>query len=98
MIIKADPASVISVSYKGVDGNDVVLDVEYDDVNEYFIVSAVKAAYIDDIMYITVNGETGTYCLGKFIENTGVDVAKAIYTYAVAAENYKHITASEKAN
>ncbi len=97
MIIKADPASVVSVSYKGADGNNVDLEVEYDETNEYFIVSAVKAAYIDDIMYITVNGETGTYCLGKFIENTGVDVAKAIYTYAVAAENYKHLTASDRA-
>ena len=97
MIIKADPYAEVSVSYVGPDGIDVSLPVEYDETNAYFIVSAVKAAYIDEIMYITVNGNTGTYCLGKFIENTGVDVAKAIYTYAVAAENYKHVTATESA-
>ncbi len=91
MIIKADENAEVSVYYIGIDGEQVDLEVVYNKTAQYHIVSNVKAAYIDEIMYITVNGNTGTYCLGKFILNQpDVAVAKAIYTYAKAAEAYKH--------
>lgn len=98
MIIKADASATVEVAYKNpATGDFVQLDVEYDEENKYFIVSAVEAAYINRIMYITVNGAEGTYCLGKFIlNNPTVDVAKAIYTYSNAAADFKFVTADEK--
>ena len=98
MIIKADASATVEVAYKNpMTGEFVELDVEYDTENQYFIVSAVEAAYINRIMYITVNGEEGTYCLGKFIlNNPTIDVAKAIYSYSKAAADFKFVTADEK--
>ncbi len=64
--------------------------------NGYYLVEGVSAAYIDEIMTIKVDGASGTYCLGKYIENNpDVTIAKNLYKYAVAAENYKTVTIDE---
>jgi hypothetical protein len=47
-------------------------------------------------MTITVDGVEGTYSLAKYIQNNPtVEVAKNIYKYALASEDYKYIRESE---
>ena len=62
----------------------------------YYLVTGVSAAYIDNIMTITVDGAEGTYSLGKYILNQpAVEIAKSLYKYSTAAENYKYVRESE---
>ena len=96
MVISVDEGvEVTSVTYTDALGRVITHTVEEGNLvakNGYYLVVGVSAAYIDNIMTITVDGATGTYCLGKYIVNQpGVAIAEAIYKYAVAAENFKNI-------
>ena len=62
----------------------------------YYAVTNISAAYIDNVMTISVGAHNGTYSLAKYISNCtdsrAEEVALAILTYSRAAENYKNIT------
>ena len=91
--------TVNSVTYKGNDGKDVIHSEEngnliYED--GYYVVSGVSAANIDAIMTIRVGDAVGSYCLGKYIvTNPNVEIAKNLYKYSLAAEDYKNVTIQE---
>ena len=93
--------TVTSVSYVDALGRTITHTEEEGNLiarDGYYLVTGVSAAYIDNIMTITVDGVSGTYCLGNYITNNPeVTVAQNIYKYAQAAENYKNVTAEEKA-
>ena len=95
VISVGEGVEVTSVTYTDALGRVITHTVEEGNLvakNGYYLVIGVSAAYIDNIMTITVDGATGTYCLGKYIVNQpGVAIAEAIYKYAVAAENFKNI-------
>ncbi len=94
-----DGVTVSSVSYVTALGETVTHTEDRGNLikkNGYYLVSGVSAAYIDEIMTITVDGVNGTYSLGKYIKNNpDTEVAKSIYTYAVAAEAFKNLSLSE---
>ena len=84
-------------------GKTVVYDEEngglvYDDDNAAFRVVGITAADVVAEMTIDVDEEVSvTYSLAQYIKSTDEDVAKALYSYSLAARAYKAITASEKA-
>lgn len=101
-IYVADGATVESVSYVDPLGRVITHTVANGNLEKkdgYYIVSGISAAYIDNVMTITAGGETGTYSLAKYIENSKNDstknVAIALYKYARAAEEFKKITTTE---
>ena len=73
---------------------------EYNEDLGAYVVENIPAAYIDNVMTITVNGATGTYCLAAYINSDSVSaeakvLAEALYKYAMAAESYKHVPAAQ---
>lgn len=94
-----DGVNVDSVSYENALGETITHSVANGNLlkkNGYFFVSGVSAAYIDQIMTITVGEATGKYSLGKYIiNNPDVEIGEALYKYSVAAENYKNSTLPE---
>ena len=100
MVIYVQSGTVVTeVSYTDALGNVKVHNAENELLeakNGYYFVKGVSAAYIDEIMTITVDGETGTYSLGKYITNNPtVNAAQRMYRYSLAAEDYKNVTNSE---
>lgn len=100
MMIRVREGTVIdSVSYLNAGGGIKTHTVENGNLikrDGYYVISGVSAAYIDEIMTITVDGTKGTYSLGKYIENNpDVEVAKNLYKYSIAAENFKTVTIDE---
>ena len=92
-----DPDLAVSVSYfDGLNTKTVIATY-----NEgYYVTEGIPAAYIDNVMTITVDGATGTYCLAAYINSDGVPaeakvVAEALYKYAMAAEAYKHVVKAQ---
>ena len=78
------------------------VEVEYNEDAAAYVAKNIPAAYIDNIMTITVDGATGTYCLAAYINSELVPaeakvVATALYEYAMAAEAYKHVIKTEAA-
>lgn len=94
--------AVSSVSYKNALGETVTHTVEDGSLvkeNGYYFVKNVSAANIKSIMTITVGSASGTYSLGCYIHNNpGIKVAKSLYTYSMAAENYKSTIIPYKAS
>jgi hypothetical protein len=78
-------------------GNLKLIETETD---RYYVISGISASDTTATFTITVeyNGvkSTVTYSLAQYINSTGADVAKALYSYSKAAAAYKAITASEK--
>ena len=94
-----DGIAVDSVCYENALGEIITHSVENGNLvkkNGYYFVTGVSAAYIDQIMTITVGEATGEYSLGKYITNNpDVEIGEALYKYAVAAERYKNSTLPE---
>ena len=91
-----------SVSYKNALGKVITHTEELGNLvkkDGRYVVTGISAAYIDNVMTISVGGESGTYSLAKYISNTTDASAKAVaialYTYARAAEEFKNISTTE---
>jgi hypothetical protein len=97
----SDGAVLESVTYVSVDGTTKNATVKYVE-DGYYVVSGISAADARAVMCVSVSlsGETsvGTYSLGKYVMNQNDDLAKALWSYSLAAYNYKVVDASEKAN
>ena len=111
-----DNVGVISLVFTA-ERTDLVITVKYSDLRRTYTLTAVynedakcyitpgiPAAYIDNLMTITVGDAVGTYSLAAYIEDKCSDeeanalyikVAKALGEYAAAAEAYKYITIDE---
>jgi len=94
----------VSVSYTaGVVGENAVtktVSAIYNEDSKAYVTEGIPAAYIDNILTITVGEAEGTYCLAAYIAAEGTpevakNVATALYKYAMAAEDYKHVTKTE---
>ena len=96
---------IVEVSYKNVLGETVVhnatnggLEFFAEDVYEGYRVHGIAAADIASEITITADdGKTVTYSLAQYIKRADADVAKALYSYSMAARAYKAITADEQA-
>lgn len=100
MVMDVDgDTQVSSVSYTDALGNEIIHTVQNGNLvknGNRYIATGISASYIDEIMTITVGETKGTFCLGKYIEQKpDVAVAKNIYKYAIAAENYIRFAISE---
>ena len=91
-----------SVSYKNALGKVITHTEELGNLvkkDGRYVVTGISAAYIDNVMTITVGGESGTYSLAKYISNTtdasAKAVATALYTYSRAAEEFKNVSTTE---
>ena len=102
-VIYVDNDAVVdSVSYTDPLGRVITHTVANGNIEKkdgYYVVTGISAAYIDNVMTINAGGESGTYSLAKYIENSTdastKNVATALYTYARAAEEFKKITTTE---
>ena len=83
----------LTVSFVDVDGKEVFAEVEYIADKGYIMVSNIKAAYIDDVMTVTIGEAVGTYSLATYIAEcedvNAKAVAGALLEYSIAAEAYK---------
>lgn len=100
MVIEVDEGvEISSVTYTDKLGNEFIHTAKRGNLiknGNCYIVDGVSAAHIDEIMTINVGEVSGSYSLGRYIEDMpGVKVAQNMYKYAVAAENYKYVSISE---
>ncbi len=99
MAVYTDGVPVDSVSYTDDFGRSITHTLADGGIGEregYYLVNGVSAAHINNVMTVSVGGATGTYSLAKYIENNpDVEVAKNLYKYALASEDYKYIRESE---
>jgi hypothetical protein len=83
----------LTVSFVDVDVKEVFAEVEYVADKGYIMVSNIKAAYIDDVMTVTIGEAVGTYSLATYIaeceDANAKAVADALLEYSIAAEAYK---------
>ena len=86
-------SSVPTVSYVDPTGAVCYAIVTESETEGVYIVSGISAAYIDNVMTIAVDGNTGTFSLANYAVNCEdakvLAVANALLKYATAAENYK---------
>ena len=94
LVIKAAEGLNVKVYYVDALGAKHDMTVEYAGGN--YVVSGISAAYIDNVMYISIGEAEGTYSLATYVANNqDVALAKALLEYAIAAENYKNQTQAE---
>lgn len=102
VIYTSGDATVSSVSYENALGEIVTHTVDDGSLvkySGYYFVKNISAANIRRVMTITVDDASGTYSLGRYIHNNpDVSAAKSLYTYSIAAENYKNIIIPYKAS
>ena len=95
VIYVKEDTTLSGVSYKNHRGETVTHTVENGRLIEksgYYLVESISAADINNVMTITTGEAMGTYSLGKYINNNPtVELAKRLYSYSVAAENYKSV-------
>ncbi len=94
----AEGAVLNSVTYISVDGETKSASVKYVE-DGYYVVSGISAADARAVMTVSVtlgdDTAIGTYSLGKYVMNRGDELAKALWSYSLAAYNYKVVLASE---
>jgi len=100
MVLYSENAELdVKVSYNTGLGT-VEIKAAYSADSNGYVTEGIPAAYIDNILTITVGEAEGTYCLAAYIAAEGTtevakNVATALYEYAMAAEAYKHVTKTE---
>ena len=100
MVILVDNGAIVDcVTYTDDFGREISHTVAKGNLiskNGYYLVININAAYIDNVMTISSGDKSGTYSLATYIQNNpGVEIAKTLYKYSTAAENYKYVRESE---